>query len=50
VRLVSDRFATREENRDDLERIVLDLVKEGLSKGKKKKARGKKAAAAAAST
>ncbi len=52
VRLVSDRFAAREENRDDLERIVLDLVKEGLTKGtaKKKKARGKKAAAAAAST
>ncbi len=56
VRLVSDRFASREENRDDLERIVLDLVKEGLTKGATKKAagrttkaRGKKAAAAASS-
>lgn len=56
VRLISDRFASREENRGDLERIVLELVKEGLTKGaaKKKvgagrttKARGRKAAASA---
>ena len=45
VRLVSDRFASREENRDELERIVRALVEEAKSKtGVAKASRGKKAA------